>query len=56
MAGGLGQFDIYSAPINEDGSVGEPKNLGQKVNTEGQEMFPFVSSDDVLFTFPQMGI
>ena len=49
MAGGLGQFDIYSAPINEDGSVGEPTNLGQKVNTEGQEMFPFVSSDDVLY-------
>jgi outer membrane protein OmpA-like peptidoglycan-associated protein len=49
MAGGLGQFDIYSAPINEDGSIGEPTNLGQKVNTEGQEMFPFVSSDDVLY-------
>jgi outer membrane protein OmpA-like peptidoglycan-associated protein/tetratricopeptide (TPR) repeat protein len=49
MAGGLGQFDIYSAPINDDGSVGEPTNLGQKVNTEGQEMFPFVSSDDVLY-------
>lgn len=49
MAGGLGQFDIYSAPIKDDGSVGEPTNLGQKVNTEGQEMFPFVSSDDVLY-------
>ena len=49
MAGGLGQFDIYSAPINDYGSVVEPKNLGQKVNMEGQEMFPFVSSDDVLY-------
>lgn len=49
MAGGMGQFDIYSAPINEDGTVGEPTNLGQKVNTEGQEMFPFVSSDNTLY-------
>ncbi len=49
MAGGMGQFDIYSAPINDDGSVGEPTNLGQKLNTEGQEMFPFVSSDNTLY-------
>jgi outer membrane protein OmpA-like peptidoglycan-associated protein/tetratricopeptide (TPR) repeat protein len=49
MAGGMGKFDIYSAPINEDGSVGEPTNLGQKLNTEGQEMFPFVSSDNTLY-------
>ena len=49
MAGGMGQFDIYSAPINDDGTVGEPTNLGQKLNTEGQEMFPFVSSDNTLY-------
>ena len=49
MAGGYGKFDIYSAPINDDGSIGAPKNLGQKVNTEGQEMFPFVSSDNILY-------
>ena len=49
MAGGMGQFDLYMAPINGDGSVGEATNLGQKVNTEGQEMFPFVSSDNTLY-------
>ena len=49
MAGGMGQFDIWSAPINDDGSVGEATNLGQKLNTEGQEMFPFVSSDNTLY-------
>lgn len=49
MAGGMGQFDIYSAPINDDGSIGEATNLGQKLNTEGQEMFPFVSSDNTLY-------
>ena len=49
MPGGFGQFDIYSADINEDGSIGEPTNLGQKVNTEGQEMFPFVSDDSTIY-------
>ncbi len=49
MAGGMGQFDIYSAPINDDGSIGEATNLGQKLNTEGQEMFPFVSADNTLY-------
>jgi outer membrane protein OmpA-like peptidoglycan-associated protein/tetratricopeptide (TPR) repeat protein len=49
IPGGYGLFDIYKAPINEDGSVGEPVNLGQKVNTEGQEMFPFIGDDGTLY-------
>ena len=49
MQGGFGNFDIYYAPINEDGSVGKPTNMGGKVNTGGQEMFPFVSSKNELF-------
>lgn len=49
MPGGYGNFDIYKAPINSDGSLGEPENLGQKVNTEGQEMFPFISSANILY-------
>jgi outer membrane protein OmpA-like peptidoglycan-associated protein len=47
--GGFGQTDIYSVAINEDGSYGEPKNLGDKVNSEGREMFPFVSKDNTLY-------
>ena len=49
MPGGYGMFDIYSASINADGSLGEPMNLGQKVNTQGQEMFPFISSNNTLY-------
>jgi outer membrane protein OmpA-like peptidoglycan-associated protein/Tol biopolymer transport system component len=49
MPGGYGNFDIYKAPINDDGSIGEPVNLGQKVNTEGQEMFPYISSKNILY-------
>lgn len=49
MPGGFGKFDIYKAPINSDGTVGEAVNLGQKVNTEGQEMFPYISSNNTLY-------
>ncbi|WP_299115638.1 OmpA family protein [uncultured Winogradskyella sp.] len=49
MPGGYGQFDIYKAPINSDGTIGEPVNMGQKVNTEAQEMFPYISSNNTLY-------
>lgn len=49
MPGGFGNFDIYKAAINADGTLGDPKNLGQKVNTEGQEMFPYISSNNTLY-------
>lgn len=47
--GGIGQTDIYAVEINGDGSYGEPKNLGDKVNTEGREMFPFVAKDSTFY-------
>lgn len=49
MPGGFGQFDIYKAAIDANGIVGTPVNLGQKVNTESQEMFPFISSNNTLY-------
>jgi outer membrane protein OmpA-like peptidoglycan-associated protein/tetratricopeptide (TPR) repeat protein len=49
MPGGYGLFDIYKASINDDGSLGDPVNLGQKVNTQGQEMFPYISSNNTLY-------
>jgi outer membrane protein OmpA-like peptidoglycan-associated protein/tetratricopeptide (TPR) repeat protein len=45
MPGGFGLADIYKAEIKNNGSFGEPVNLGQKINTEGQERFPFIASD-----------
>ncbi|MGB1307621.1 MAG: OmpA family protein [Oceanihabitans sp.] len=47
--GGFGQSDIYKAAVNADGSYGEAINLGQKVNTEGKEMFPYISSNGTLY-------
>jgi len=49
MPNGYGKYDIYKAAINNDGTVGEAVNLGQKINTEGQEMFPYISSDNTLY-------
>ncbi|WP_179335418.1 OmpA family protein [Winogradskyella costae] len=49
MPGGYGNFDIYKASISTDGTLGEPVNMGQKVNTEAQEMFPYISSNNTLY-------
>lgn len=47
--GGEGQSDLYFAPIHKDGSLGDPVNLGEKVNTPGRESFPFISDDHALY-------
>jgi len=49
MPGGFGLADIYKVEIKTDGTYGEPVNLGQKVNTKGQERFPFDGSDGNLY-------
>ena len=47
--GGFGMYDIYKANINDDGTLSDVENLGQNVNSEGQEGFPFFSNDNVLY-------
>ncbi|WP_055436315.1 OmpA family protein [Lacinutrix algicola] len=49
MPGGSGMFDIYMAPIQDNGMVGTPINLGEKVNTQGQEMFPYAGDGEYLY-------
>jgi outer membrane protein OmpA-like peptidoglycan-associated protein len=49
MPGTLGQSDLYSVMINSDGSFGTPQNLGETINTEGRETFPFISGDNELY-------
>ncbi|MBK9758393.1 MAG: OmpA family protein [Flavobacteriales bacterium] len=46
--GGNGGVDIwYSDKLGEEWGV--PKNMGEKVNTSGNEMYPFVNRDSVLY-------
>jgi outer membrane protein OmpA-like peptidoglycan-associated protein len=48
MPGGFGGEDIWKVAVNAD-EYGTPENLGQKVNTEANESFPFITEDNILF-------
>lgn len=47
MPGGYGGTDIWVSTC-EGGKWTKPENLGPKVNTEGNELFPFVLNDNLL--------
>jgi outer membrane protein OmpA-like peptidoglycan-associated protein len=49
MLGGKGGTDIYSTTRVNDSTWTTPKNMGSKINTEGNEMFPTIHKDDLLF-------
>ena len=49
MPGGKGGSDIYMVAINSDGSLGTPKRLGDNINTEGKELFPYLDSNGTLY-------
>ena len=48
MPGGFGGTDIYTCRWNGSGYEA-PKNLGPKVNSSGNELFPYVSLDGTLY-------
>jgi len=48
MPGGKGLSDLYKVAITE-GGFGTPVSLGNKINTEGRETFPFVASNGDLY-------
>lgn len=48
MPGGFGGTDVYVVTYN-DGAWGTPVNLGNEINTEGNEMFPFVDENGNLY-------
>lgn len=43
MPEGYGGFDLYVCRRQPDGSWSKPENLGPKVNTEKNELFPFIT-------------
>jgi outer membrane protein OmpA-like peptidoglycan-associated protein/tetratricopeptide (TPR) repeat protein len=53
--GSLGGTDIWKIAIKDDGTYGEPENLGNKVNTEGNESFPFIADDNNTLYFASAG-
>lgn len=53
--GGFGGMDIYSVSKLENGSWGEPVNLGELINTEFNEDSPFVTPDGKTLYFSSQG-
>lgn len=53
--GGLGGTDIYRVERDKQGEWGAPENLGDKVNTEGDEMFPFFEENSNTLYFASDG-
>lgn len=49
MPGSIGGSDIYVVDIAKNGQLGKPQNLGNIINTEGNEMFPFIHTNGALF-------
>jgi outer membrane protein OmpA-like peptidoglycan-associated protein len=48
MPGGFGGMDIYVSEL-ENGRWGPPMNLGPGINTEGNELFPFIHASGRLY-------
>ncbi len=49
MPGGKGSSDIYMVSIDQGGNFGTPQRLGDNINTEGKEVFPFIDSAGNLY-------
>jgi hypothetical protein len=54
MPGSIGGVDIWKVSVN-GGNFGKPENLGPKVNTEGNESFPFIADDNITLYFASTG-
>lgn len=55
MPGGIGAVDLWKVTVNDDGTYGKPENLGNRVNTEGNESFPFIADDNSTLYFASTG-
>lgn len=55
MPGGYGKTDIYRISKDLNGGWGKPVNLGENINTEGDEMFPFIEETSNILFFSSNG-
>ncbi len=47
--GGYGGIDLYSARVDNRGRWSSVRNMGEVINTPGNEMFPYVTDDGKLY-------
>ena len=50
MLNGFGGFDLYYSDLIGDTIWGKPINLGKQINTELDEMYPYIDSDTLYFS------
>ncbi|MDT7830454.1 cell envelope biogenesis protein OmpA [Pricia sp. S334] len=48
MPGTFGDYDIYVSTVKKDGSLGIAKNLGRKVNTKKNDLYPQIVQGNTL--------
>jgi len=48
MPGTYGKYDIYVASVNSNGTFGIAKNLGEKVNTKKDDIYPTIMDGNTL--------
>lgn len=53
--GGKGKMDIWFSRLEFDGKWSEPQNLGDSVNTSGNEMSPYIHKDNKTLYFSSDG-
>ncbi len=56
MPGGFGGADIYKVSKDRNGIWGQAVNLGNHVNTEGDEVFPFYEEKNGILFFSSNGL
>lgn len=50
MPNGIGETDLYYVKIAADGTMSSPVNLGPKINTIGNDLFPFFHNGNLYFS------
>lgn len=55
MPGGKGGFDIYRTTKDASGNWAKAENMGDKINTEGDEVFPFFEENNQVLFFASDG-
>lgn len=50
LPGGYGGADLYKTTLDENGKWSQPENLGPKVNTKGDELYPTINGQELYYS------
>jgi outer membrane protein OmpA-like peptidoglycan-associated protein len=50
MPGGFGGYDLYVSKRDKNGEWGKPQNLGKSINSEENEMYPFIYKSNFYYS------